>query len=497
MPADIIGIAKVLMAIYSVSFVGTILYRLYLHPLSNFSGPKSWIAFPLLRQIAHIRGLLDARMCDFHRIYGPVVRFGPGEVSFITEDAWRDIYDHKPNQLQRFILPTARRPDIFDAEEADHDRYRKAMSHAFSPRGLLQQEPVVNGYIDMLMGRLHEQAARGASVDMTMWYTLTLFDVIGDLAFGQSFGGLRDQVLHSTISFTFEAFKLLTFLEAGASFPILFKLLQLCIPKRLIEARDRKEKHAEETVRRRMADESLHGRGDFMDSMMRHDGTPQGLNTRELIANASTLITAGSETTSTILSGVTFYLLCNIDAMKKVVNEVRSAYSSESEIAMSTTAQRLPYMSACFLEAFRLYPPVPSGLQRMVPSEGRTRVSSYDIPPNTKVSVHPLAAYNDARNWHKPELFLPERWLPEAKSDPSSLFYNDCRNVCQPFSVGPRSCPGRNMAEQEYRLILARILWNFDLELCPESKNWTEQRTHYLWEKKPLMCRLNPRPAVA
>ncbi|KAF1738043.1 Cytochrome P450 monooxygenase dtxS2 [Beauveria bassiana] len=497
MPADIIGIAKVLMAIYSVSFVGTILYRLYLHPLSKFSGPKSWIAFPLLRQIAHIRGLLDARMCDFHRVYGPVVRFGPGEVSFITEDAWRDIYDHKPNQLQRFILPTARRPDIFDAEEADHDRYRKAMSHAFSPRGLLQQEPVVNGYIDMLMGRLHEQAARGASVDMTMWYTLTLFDVIGDLAFGQSFGGLRDQVLHSSISFTFEAFKLLTFLEAGASFPILFKLLQLCIPKRLIEARDRKEKHAEETVRRRMADESLHGRGDFMDSMMRHDGTPQGLNTRELIANASTLITAGSETTSTILSGVTFYLLRNPDAMKKVVSEVRSAYSSESEIAMSTTAQRLPYMSACFLEAFRLYPPVPSGLQRMVPAEGRTRVSGYDMPPNTKVSVHPLAAYNDARNWHKPELFLPERWLPEAKSNPSSLFYNDCRNVCQPFSVGPRSCPGRNMAEQEYRLILARILWNFDLELCPESKNWTEQRTHYLWEKKPLMCRLNHRPAVA
>lgn len=384
MAADFINIVKVLVSIYLLSSVGRILHSLYLHPLSKFPGPKIWIAFPLLRQIAHIRGLLDARMCNFHRAYGPVVRFGPDEVSFITQDAWRDIYDHKPNQLQRFILPTARRPDIFDSNEADHDRYRKAMSHSFSPRGLVQQEPVVKGYIDMLMGRLHEQAARKASVNMTMWYTLTLFDVIGDLAFGQSFGGLRDQVIHSTISFTFEAFKLLTYLEAGASFPLLFKLLQLWTPKRLIEARDRKEAHAEETVRRRMADKSLHGRGDFLDSMMRFEGTPEGLNEKELIANASTLIVAGSETTSTILSGLTYYLLRNPDSYKKVAAEVRSAYAAEAEIVMSTTAQRLPYMSACFQEAFRLYPPVPSGLQRVAPPNGKTMVAGHEVPPNVR-----------------------------------------------------------------------------------------------------------------
>jgi cytochrome P450 len=96
-------------------------------------------------------------------------------------------------------------------------------------------------------------------------------------------------------------------------------------------------------------------------------------------------------------------------------------------------------------------------------------------------------------NWHRPDQFLPERWLPEAKKDSTSPFYNDRRSALQPFSVGPRSCIGRNMAEQEMRLILARLLWNFDFELCPESAGWKNQKTHYLWEKHPLMCKVKSR----
>ncbi|RYP62290.1 hypothetical protein DL769_007360 [Monosporascus sp. CRB-8-3] len=480
-------------AIYALSIPVQAFYNLYIHPLSKIPGPKLWIAFPILGQIARVRGVLDAYMCDLHRTYGEAVRYGPDEVSIITEQAWRDIYDHRPNQLERNILSTTRRPDIFDANEIDHDRYRKAMSHAFSPKGLQEQEPIVKGYLDMLIERLNQVAAKGEKTDMVQWFNFTLFDIIGDLAFGQSFGGLRDQVLHFTISFTFEAFKLLTYLEAGARYPLLLKLLELFTPKSIIEARDRKEEHAEATVKKRLENGSMHGRGDFMDAMLRNRGKPQGLTDRELVANASTLITAGSETTATILSGITYWLLRTPDIYEKVVKEVRSAYKSDSEILMNSTTTRLPFMIACFQEAFRLYPPVPSCLQRVTPETGITRISGYDIPPNTKVGVHALAAYTDPKNWHCPDQFLPERWLPEAKNDQSSPYYNDRRSTLQPFSVGPRSCIGRNMAEQEMRLILARLLWNFDLELCPESNNWRDQKTHYLWEKHPLMCKVKSR----
>lgn len=43
------------------------------------------------------------------------------------------------------------------------------------------------------------------------------------------------------------------------------------------------------------------------------------------------------------------------------------------------------------------------------------------------------------------------------------------------------------------RLIMAKILWNFDLELSPESDNWNEKLIiHGLWRKDPLMVQLKP-----
>ena len=46
------------------------------------------------------------------------------------------------------------------------------------------------------------------------------------------------------------------------------------------------------------------------------------------------------------------------------------------------------------------------------------------------------------------------------------------------------------MAYHEMRLIIAKVVYNFDLELCPESENWIEQDAYILWQKSPLMVRL-------
>ncbi|KAB8235867.1 cytochrome P450 [Aspergillus alliaceus] len=479
--------------VYLLLSLSRTIYNLFFHPLAYLPGPKLWVAFPVFRQVSSIRGIFDARMKEFHQVYGDVVRFGPNEVSFITEKAWRDIYDHRPNQLERFILSTTRRPDIFDADEVNHARYRKALNPAFSLKGLQDQEPVVKGYIDQFISRLKDEAKTGAPTDMVKWYNFTTFDIIGDLAFGESFGGLRNKEYHFTISFTFEAFKLLSYLEAGAAYPLLLKLLMLFTPKSLVEARDRKEEHARVTVNKRLNNKALHGRGDFMDAMLRNRGEKQGLTDPELVANASTLITAGSETTATVLSGITYFLLRNPEKLKKVTDEVRSTFNSEDDIVFITASSRLPYMIACFQEALRLYPPVPTGMPRVTPEAGLTEISGHNIPPNTKVSVHQLAAYYHPKNFNQPEKYIPERWLPEAKTDPSSPYYNDAREVLQPFNVGPRNCIGRNLAYSEMRVMLARVLWNFDLELSPASENWNQQKSHFLWEKSGLMCVLKDR----
>lgn len=42
------------------------------------------------------------------------------------------------------------------------------------------------------------------------------------------------------------------------------------------------------------------------------------------------------------------------------------------------------------------------------------------------------------------------------------------------------------------RLILARVLWNFDMELMPESSKWAEQKIYSLWEKGAINVKLSP-----
>lgn len=40
------------------------------------------------------------------------------------------------------------------------------------------------------------------------------------------------------------------------------------------------------------------------------------------------------------------------------------------------------------------------------------------------------------------------------------------------------------------RLLLATIVLQFDLQLCAESQDWSDQKVFTLWEKKPLWCTL-------
>lgn len=46
------------------------------------------------------------------------------------------------------------------------------------------------------------------------------------------------------------------------------------------------------------------------------------------------------------------------------------------------------------------------------------------------------------------------------------------------------------MAYHEMRLILTKLLYNFDLEICPESEHWNQQKIFIMWDKPALYCQL-------
>lgn len=60
-----------------------------------------------------------------------------------------------------------------------------------------EQAPIVTGYVDVLVRRLHESSA--SPVNIAGWLGFTMFDIIGDLVFGESFDCLQTSNLHVSL----------------------------------------------------------------------------------------------------------------------------------------------------------------------------------------------------------------------------------------------------------------------------------------------------------
>lgn len=132
-------------------------------------------------------------------------------------------------------------------------------------------------------------------------------------------------------------------------------------------------------------------------------------------------------------------------------------------------------------EGLRMYPPIPINVPRVVPAGGRS-ISGRWVAPGTRVSVSHYTTYRYSENFKNPDTFVPERWL----GDP--VYRDDRRKALQPFAMGPRNCLGQNMAMHEMRIILAKVFYNFDLEIDNSNLGWIDQKNFALWEKGPLKC---------
>ena len=230
-------------------------------------------------------------------------------------------------------------------------------------------------------------------------------------------------------------------------------------------------------------------RKDFMFYALRaiERGDPATMMSKEeIIATFEVLMVAGSETTATLLSGVTYQLLKNPNVLKKLVAEIRSTFVHSHEITIASV-NNLTYQLAVLDEALRIMPPIANALVRLVPSGPGEIVGGHFVPGGVRVGIPAWAACRSPLNFRDPESFVPERWLGDAR------YAKDRREASQPFSIGPRSCLGRSLAYAEMRIVLARVLFEFDLELMEASKSWLQNLKNFnLWQKDPLMVKLKP-----
>lgn len=119
-------------------------------------------------------GRLPHKIAQLHERYGRAVRLLPDELSYNTPQAWNDIYGHRQghqpllkdkNWYQSVDYKGVK--NIVDANQADHSRMRRTMSHAFSEKALREQESLVNAHVSMLISNLLSES--GKPMNVSKW----------------------------------------------------------------------------------------------------------------------------------------------------------------------------------------------------------------------------------------------------------------------------------------------------------------------------------------
>jgi cytochrome P450 len=401
---------------------------------------------------------------DLHQKYGDVVRVGPNELSFATPESFKDIYGHSKTPDKRFL-----KTDMYDNGEpprvttardpAVHAQQRKTLSNAFSAKALRDQEDVVQRYVDLFVKKLEQWGESGRKpINVTTAYNWLMFDIIGDLSFGESFGSIESgQEPYWTTIFSGALYFSILW-RIGRQFPLLKPLLPALVPgyRGYAQNRENHRRLAEKKALRRMELGDM-GRADFFSHILARGSW----DVDTIASHTQLLVFAGSEPVATELAATTYYLLRNPGTLDRLRREVRGAFASDREITGVATG-RLEYLNAVIEEGLRLFPPTVSPLARYSPG---AMIGGHYVPPGVSVFNNGYQMSRDARYWDSPHLFRPERWIG-AGSSPEQ------RKASQPFSAGPHVCLGVNLVYLDVRIALAKVVFNYDLELASKELDW-------------------------
>ncbi|KAI9725830.1 MAG: hypothetical protein M1828_002459 [Chrysothrix sp. TS-e1954] len=491
---QLIGFTGISVIVITIAYlVARATYRLTLHPLAGFPGPKLRAISHLPTALANSQGREPYAIRDLHEKYGSLVRINPNTLSIIDPDAWKDIYGQQTSrnfEKKGYHSMRPGCPELLTATGDNHARQRSTINHAFSDKALKDQEPLIRGYVDLLLKKLQETTddAFSPPIDLVRWFEFVAFDIIGDLAFSTHFDCLESSDHHPWVLLLMDFFKGVSFATNAKLFGPLMPLIMLFAPlDKLRKGKDHLRMSAEK-VQERLARPADVESTDFWTYILRSKDE-RTMSVPEMEVNAAFILLAGSETVASALSGLFYYLAQNPDVLGRLRSELESNFTAEKDVTISNTAA-LPWLKATIDEALRLYPPFPIMLRRTSPDEGSTACGRW-IPGNASIGITLLAAFQSAQNFAQPQRYAPERWLT-GKERPDWAM-KDRLDACQPFSAGPRNCVGKTLAYAELRLITALLVIRFDFELQNDGFRPELQKVYLIREKPALRMKLRTR----
>ncbi|KAI3605532.1 cytochrome p450 [Moniliophthora roreri] len=397
-------------------------YRVCIHPLRAFPGPKLAAMTGTYRAYYSVfgeGGWVD-HLEKLHERYGPVVRVTPWELHFNSSDAYDDIHvvpkPHFPKYpafYKSFTTPDAV-VSLCDPQEASKRRILLGTYFSSRYRFNALDSP---GFRNSLLIGLDDSLramwfGRYLPIQIDKWLPESflrkispamspLLDQVGFIA------GKLDEIAHDPPSLNDVGHK--------AIFSVLFDTSK--------------------------AD----GVGD-----------PWIFPRQQVIDECVSLQVAGSDTVGNACMVGTFGLLTNREALGKLRRELDEAWPDSTTAMSFEVLEKLPYLGAVIKESLRMSHGVASPLPRVVGPSGAT-IAGVSVPAGTVTSCGSYFVHNDPTVFPESKQFKPERWLDENSRALEKYLVT--------FSKGPRICLGLNLAWCELYLIFANVFRKLDLEI--------------------------------
>ena len=196
--------------------------------------------------------------------------------------------------------------------------------------------------------------------------------------------------------------------------------------------------------------------GTFLDLLLYAQKEGSQITLQLLRDEVINIFLAGHETTALALTWVSYLLSQHPLIEAKLIEELQTVLGTRTPTVADLP--QLRYTEAIALETLRLYPPV--WLMERI-ALNNTEIGGYSVAKGTWVFASQWSAHRNPEFFPEPEKFNPSRWENNLiKQLPLGAYF--------PFSLGYRSCIGKDFGMMELILLIAKIFQNFQLKLVPK-----------------------------
>ncbi|KAF1949069.1 cytochrome P450 [Byssothecium circinans] len=186
----------------------------------------------------------------------------------------------------------------------------------------------------------------------------------------------------------------------------------------------------------------------------------QGISELQAAFLAGSLIEAGSETTSAALNTAMLHLAAYPDVLKKAYEEILRVVGTSRSPTFADEPD-LPYIRAIAKETMRIRPVTNIGSPHYTTAP--IRYKNHLIPAGSVVSIYQYAIHYSPTLFPSPDTFNPDRYLGYTeKSGVYAAGPMEERDHWN-FGSGRRICTGLHLAENSMFVVLAKLIWAFDV----------------------------------